>query len=233
MNKNLKIYAGASILAGAVAVGGFVLKQDLPTSKPVESKGVVAEENLPLAVMPTKMDLEDGSVGYAIPEGYSFYQVNGDIVSPERLNLLMRDGYTVYSYNPSKYEDCSLDGYIGVKSEYMDSLRQLNYMKEEISLGNPEYTTNLTKLDHHDVITDPYFLANDYELYDLTDMYENVAFPYVKEEDGTVYGLSDEVASNFVGVNSSTYNTLQQLEALEDSIEDIYNQEYEKTISRS
>lgn len=234
MNKNLKIYAGASILVGAIAVGGIALNSDLPTNEPKESIAMeTAQADLGIAVIPVKMELENGDVGYVIPEGYSFYHVNEDIVGPEKLNLIVKDGYTVYSYNPNEYVGCSLDGYIGVKSEYMDSLRDLDYIKSEISLRNPEYTVNLTKLDHHDVITDPYFLANGYELYDLTDMYENIAFPYVKEEDGTVYGLSDEYVSNFVGVNSSTYNTIQQLESLEAEIEDAYNQEYGKTSSRS
>ena len=234
MNKNLQIYAGASILAGAVVVGGVALNSNLPKNElkenmPMETIAV----NFDVAVIPVKTELEDGQIGYVIPEGFSLYQVDKNIASPEKLNITIRDKYTVYSYSPSEYLVCSLDGYIGVKSEYMNSLRELDYIKTEISLGNPEYTTDLIKLDHHDVIINPYFLAEGYELYDLTDIYENIVFPYVREEEGTVYGLTDEEASFLIGVSNSAYQTIQQLDPLKEEIENIYYQGYEKTSSRS
>lgn len=230
MNRNIKYYAGVSILAGAIVANGIALNSDLPN----ESKESIAiEKDFGVAIMPVKMELENGDIGYAVPDGYYLYQIDKSIDSPEKLNLTFRDGYVIYRYNLDEYEDCSLDGYICVKNIYRDSLRELDYIKSEISLHNPGYTVNLTKLAHHDVITDPYFLANGYELYDLTDMYENIAFSYVREEEGTVYGLSDEIASSFVGVSNSVYQTIQQLESLEDSIEAIYNQEYGMTRSRS
>lgn len=233
MTKNLKIYAGVSILAGAAFVGGIALNPDLPRNVPQERETIVAEENIPVAVMPVKMELEDGHVGYAVPDGYYLYQIDKNINSPEKLNITFRDGYVIYSYYLNEYGSCSLDGYICVKSEYKDSLRQLDYMKEAISLGNPEYTTKLVRLAQHDVIVNPYFLSDGYTLYDLNESYEEDAFSYVKEEDGIVYELSDDVASHLVGVTNSVYQTIQQLESLENSIEDIYEQGYEKTNSRS
>ena len=64
MNKNLQIYAGASILAGAVVVGGVALNSNLPKNElkenmPMETIAV----NFDVAVIPVKTELEDGQIG--------------------------------------------------------------------------------------------------------------------------------------------------------------------------
>ena len=139
MKKNLKVYAGALIVVGALTAGSAVLKNELP--KPhydINSNIAVALDDYQSAVLPEKIELDDGREGYVLPTGYSLYYINeiepqAGMISVESEN----EDYTVYAGPNSstlasgETIEVNLDGYVGVKDEYINYLRLLDRLENK------------------------------------------------------------------------------------------------------
>lgn len=245
MKKNLKIYAGALLLTSALVAGGIALNSSLPKQNPNLDSSMVNSQvqdsvvDSDIVVMPEKILLDDGRDGYVLPSGYSLYYINENIPRVGMIGIEeSTEDYTIYA-GPSlsvlpngEVVEVNLDGYIGIKDEYVQDLQTLASLKGEIASRNTDITKDLVKLENHDTIINPYFLDAGYELYDVADKYNNIAFPCVYEDNGTIYGLSPEMAQDFVGIPTDLYQYIENLEALKNYAEEVYYNENAKTVSR-
>ena len=68
-------------------------------------------------------------------------------------------------------------------------------------------------------------------MYSLDQDVDYLSVTKTTNENGTIYNISDDIFSKFIGVTDSIYNDLLELEALKQSITDAYYDE--QTISRN
>ena len=139
MKKNLKVYAGALVVVGALTAGSAILKTELPKEQyNINSNIAVALDDYQSAVLPEKIELDDGREGYVLPTGYSLYYINeiepqAGMISVESENA----DYKVYAGPNSstlasgETIEVNLDGYVGVKDEYINYLRLLDRLENK------------------------------------------------------------------------------------------------------
>lgn len=232
MKKNLKIYAGAIVLIGALTSCGVSLQNSLPNESLVLGVSSSTKlSDLPITCQFEEYTLEDGTMAHSLPNDYEPYQVDKSDMAPSVIStVLQNDEYTVYLGDKIVNEngvavDNSLDGFIGVNKYYVYDLNQLDSLKSKIVAKFSAITEQLTKVDDN-----VYSLSKDYYLYNLNG-YVDTNATYYLDEDKKIYLLSDSEASNYVGISNTIYEAINDLQPIVDYVKDEYYNE--KTNSRS
>ena len=225
MKKNLKVYAGALLLVGALTSCGISLVNELPNSDLSIDSSVSLQEE-PIACQFSDYVLEDGTIAHALPVGYEPYYINDDMPMPSVLQTVLETkNYVVYlgdltvTYSDGQKIDNSLNGFVGVNEAYLSSIRQLDELYRQINMKALDITHELAK--YEDNYGNSYFLPTGYFLYNLNGYIDNTLSHYMVAE-GTVYQIPEDSVENFVGINSDCYEMIQDLQPLKDQVEDIY-----------
>ena len=155
MKRNLKIFAGALALSGALIAGGISYNSGMPhltnSDFNVKREKQVEDEQTPYASVITSQELdnlvspltvddsltiplekyysEDGDPLYKLPVEYDLYDVDQSYVVPGIMPVVeLNEDYIVFNGGGSViYPDgsmalCSLDGCIGVKTDWRYAL---------------------------------------------------------------------------------------------------------------
>lgn len=226
MKNNLKIYAGALILVGALTSCGVSLQNNLPSE--TLGLGISSSANLselPITCQFEEYALEDGTIAHSLPNNYELYQIDGSDMAPNVIStVLQTDEYTVYLGDKvvnenGIYVDNSLDGFIGVNKYYMSYLNQYDSLKNKILAKSSSVTEKLVKVDDN-----TYSLTKDCYLYNL-DGYVDMDITYYQDQDKKIYFLLDNEASNYVGISSNIYEAISELQPIADYVKDEYYNE--------
>ena len=227
-NNRLLVAASSLLLTGIITINGITLVNGIKRNNSnvvvetddTESLVQVDEEVNKITCLIEKIELENGSVGYKLPEGFQPYYVNSEYDRVGIIGVDSYDGYSIYTA-PSGY---NLDGYIGVKTQYISILNYKHNIDNDIENKKYDMVKELEKKDNG------YYLSNDYVLY--TNDNEARSLGDVTVENG-LYQISDELVSKYVGIPEVTYDKLIEAEALENIIRGDYYDGFEKTDSRN
>ncbi len=130
--------------------------------------------------------IEDGL--YSLEQGYLPYQIINNETS--KIATTTENNQTLISTSND------LEGYIGVKEEYIPLLDLNKLLNDEVLAKNPSLTTELKP---YSLEKNTYLIPTGYELYCLDN---NLAYPLIETEEGIVYSIPKESLSNYIAVNT-------------------------------
>ncbi len=203
------------ITAFALAIIGFVsIKSEVnPIQKRYKEniihEQVYSNEENRVWKLLEPVTLDDKTIGYKVPKGYSVCNLLTDCYDKNIVNKIKEEN----DYYIVKLNDEISDGYVALEDAYYYH-QVIKY--NSIFCDNKDQTKLLVKENHG------YSLPNNFILYTPYLEYQNKEFETTLRDNKIIYELTDEEANMYVGVSQELYDGLKQMDFYDEYIKETY-----------
>lgn len=185
-------------------------------------------EDAPVALPIEEVALEDGRVGFKMPNYYLPILVDKEKPFPGFVEVVddSNSMYSIVSGSNVTYPDGTqqYQDFSGAVAVYYPYWQAINYKYNTI-LGEDSTLSCRLKPVSSDVFGEAYLLPEGFNLYESDVDKQGIAIPYVVLEDGaTVVGVSEEDVNTMYGVTDDVLKTLEQIDVWEENAHTVFKQ---------